>query len=131
MGDLNGHVGTNRASFENCLGYFSIVDINEEGQRIFSVRNGLKVMSTYFQHKDNYKFTWYGWNSTMQSEYNKPPEPRNGASTTNHSNHTTERVQQTTRTTQRSEYNKPPEPHNGASTTNHMNHTTERVQQTT
>ena len=95
MGDLNGHVGTNRASFENCLGYFSIVDINEEGQRIFSVRNGLKVMSTYFQHKDNYKFTWYGWNSTMQSEYNKPPEPRNGASTTNHSNHTTERVQQT------------------------------------
>ena len=68
MGDLNGHVGTDRQGYEACLGHFSIGDRNDEGQTIldFCIRNNLKIMNTYFQHQKSHKFTWYGWNSTLQ-----------------------------------------------------------------
>lgn len=64
MGDFNGHVGTDRTGYEENLGHFHIGGRNEEGKRLLElcVRNNMKVMNTYFQHKDSHKYTWYGWN---------------------------------------------------------------------
>ena len=61
MGDLNGHVGVERAGYENNVRHFNIGSRNEEEKRILElcVRNNMKVMNTYFQHKESHKYTWY------------------------------------------------------------------------
>ena len=64
MGDFNGHVGQDRQGYEEHLGHFSIGNRNEEGKTIMDIctRNNMKVMNTYFKHRQSHKYTWYGWN---------------------------------------------------------------------
>jgi calcineurin-like phosphoesterase family protein len=72
MGDLNGHVGKSRIGFEDVIGHHGVGCMNEEGNRIvdFCKQNHLKIMNTYYEHRDSHKYTWYGWNSNKQ-EYDK------------------------------------------------------------
>ena len=68
MGDLNGHVGTNRDGIENVIGAHSIGDTNEEGRRVidFCVRNSLTIMNTCFKHRESHKWTWYRWDDRQK-----------------------------------------------------------------
>ena len=68
MGDLNGHVGQRTEGYEQVIGYHGIGHRNTEGDRILNVCNGkgMKIMNTYFQHRESHKYTWYGWNGTKQ-----------------------------------------------------------------
>ena len=68
MGDLNGHVGQRTEGYEQVIGHHGIGQRNTEGDRIlnFCNSNGMKIMNTYFQHRESHKYTWYGWNGTKQ-----------------------------------------------------------------
>ena len=70
MGDLNGHVGIDRAGIENILGAFSIGDRNREGESIidFCLQNQMSIMNTFYTHQESQKWTWYRWNS-MRGQY--------------------------------------------------------------
>ena len=63
-GDFNGHVGCDRRGYERNIGFHSIGDRNEAGQRIldFSQLNNLHIMNTFYQHRDSHKWTWYRYN---------------------------------------------------------------------
>lgn len=65
IGDWNGHVGVDREGYEEVIGAFGLGDRNADGERIlnFCALNGLKIMNTFFKHKESHKWTWYGWNS--------------------------------------------------------------------
>ena len=67
MGDLNGHIGSNR--IDGVIGEFGIGEQNMEGEMLidFCVRNNLAIMNTYFQHRDSHKYTWYRYNSNLGS----------------------------------------------------------------
>jgi len=73
LGDLNGHVGSDRSGLDTVIGAFGIGDRNNEGQKIidFCVANQLAVMNTFFKHHVSHKWTWYRWNSTMQDYTDK------------------------------------------------------------
>ena len=73
MGDLNGHIGTNRAGYEDIIGEHSIGDRNREGERIldFCVRNRMSIMNTFYEHKPSHKWTWYRWDRVTQTYSSK------------------------------------------------------------
>ena len=68
MGDLNGHIGTQREGYEQVMGYHGIGNRNDEGERVldFCNVNHMKIMNTFFQHRPSHKYTWYGWNNDKQ-----------------------------------------------------------------
>ena len=70
LGDLNGHIGTERTGIGNIIGAFSIGNRNNEGERLidFCVLNSLSIMNTYYKHQDSHKWTWYRWNEN-QGDY--------------------------------------------------------------
>ena len=61
LGDFNARVGKERKGCEKVLGSFGYGERNGNGEKLleFSAFNGLKVASTWFQHKDIHKVTWY------------------------------------------------------------------------
>ena len=65
MGDLNGHIGTQREGYERVMGYHGIGSRNDEGERLldFCNVNHMKIMNTSFQHRPSQIYTWYGWNN--------------------------------------------------------------------
>ncbi|XP_076038579.1 uncharacterized protein LOC143023832 [Oratosquilla oratoria] len=64
IGDWNGHVGVDRVGYEDVIGVFGV------GERVldFCTLNNLKIMNTFFQHRESHKWTWYGW-SNDRGEY--------------------------------------------------------------
>ena len=68
MGDLNGHIGTQREGYEQVMGYHGIGSRNGEGERVldFCNVNHMKIMNTFFQHRPSHQYTWYGWNNEKQ-----------------------------------------------------------------
>ena len=67
IGDLNGHVGEDRAGIDNILGAFSIGNRNREGENIidFCVQNQMSIMNTFYKHRESQKWTWYRWNQAV------------------------------------------------------------------
>ena len=61
IGDMNGHVGSERAGIENIIGAFGIGQRNREGDRIidFCTVNSLSIMNTYYNHRPSHKWSWY------------------------------------------------------------------------
>jgi hypothetical protein len=70
MGDLNGHVGTQRRGVESVIGAFSVGERNRAGERVidFCLQNGMTVMNTCYKHRESHKWTWYRW-SRERAEY--------------------------------------------------------------
>ena len=68
MGDLNRRVGQRTEGYEQVIGHHGIGQRNSEGDWILNVcnSNGMKIMYSYFQHRESHKCTWYGWNGTKQ-----------------------------------------------------------------
>ena len=73
MGDLNGHVGTNRQGIARVIGEFSIGDRNPEGERVIDLcmTRDLSIMNTFYKHKGSHKWTWYQWNGRIGEYTNK------------------------------------------------------------
>ena len=72
-GDMNGHVGCDRAGYEEVIGHHSIGDRNDGGIRIidFAIANNLSIMNTYYQHQESHKWTWYRYNNEQQQYTSK------------------------------------------------------------
>src|SRR5678816_2068269 len=67
MGDFNARVGKRR-EMERVLGPFGEDTRNMEGEALidFCVRNDLKIMNTFFKHRESHIFTRYRWNQVTQ-----------------------------------------------------------------
>ena len=72
-GDLNGHIGCDRKQYESILGIHSIGNRNEERKRILdlSVANNFCIMYTFYDHRENQKWTWYRWDNQRQKHTEK------------------------------------------------------------
>ena len=54
--------------YEQGVGHHGIGQRHTEGDRILTCCNCniMKIMNTYFQHRESHKYTWHGWNGTKQ-----------------------------------------------------------------
>ena len=61
MGDLNAHVGADTDTRKGVIGKHGVTGLNENGRYLLQLRcsNGLRIMNTFFQHRENHKYTWY------------------------------------------------------------------------
>jgi exonuclease III len=63
IGDMNDHVGTERAGMEHIMGAFGIGNRNKGDRMLdFCMINNVSIMNTFYQHKQEHKFSWYRWN---------------------------------------------------------------------
>ncbi|XP_072030795.1 craniofacial development protein 2-like [Amphiura filiformis] len=71
MGDMNGHVGSERSPWEDYLGPHSAPNTNRNynGQLILELcaQHDLFVTNTFFQHRSTQIFTWYKWNDLTKA----------------------------------------------------------------
>lgn len=69
MGDFNAKVGLGKNG-EHSLGRFGIGERNERGERLvdFAVNQRLYIMNTFFQKKENKKWTWRSPNGEIKNE---------------------------------------------------------------
>ena len=61
MGDFNTHVGTNTDTWKGVIGKHGVIGLNENGRYLLQLccSNGLRIMNTFFQHREVHKYTWY------------------------------------------------------------------------
>ena len=61
MGDFNAHVGTDTDTWKGVIGNHGVTGLNENGRSLLQLccSNGLRIMNTFFQHREVHKYTWY------------------------------------------------------------------------
>ena len=61
MGDFNAHVGTDTDTWKGVIGKHGITGLNENGRYLLQLccSNGLRIMNTFFQHREVHKYTSY------------------------------------------------------------------------
>ena len=61
MEDFNAHVGTDTDTWKGVIGKHRITGMNENGKYLLQLccSNGLRIMNTFFQHREVHKYTWY------------------------------------------------------------------------
>ena len=61
MGDFNAHVGTDTDTWKGVIGKHGVTGLNENGRYLLPLccSNGLRIMNTFFQHREVHKYTWY------------------------------------------------------------------------
>ena len=61
MGDFNAHVETDTATWKGVIGKHGVTGLNENGRYLLPLccSNGLRIMNTFFQHREVHKYTWY------------------------------------------------------------------------
>ena len=61
MGDFNAHVGTDTDTRKCVIGKHGVTRLNENGRYLLQLccSNGLRIMNTFFQHREVHKYTWY------------------------------------------------------------------------
>ena len=61
MGDFNAHVGTGTDTWKGMIGKHGVTGLNENGRYLLQLccSNGLRIMNTFFQHREVHKYTWY------------------------------------------------------------------------
>ena len=61
MGDFNAHVGTDTDTWKGVIGKHGVSGLNENGRYLLQLgcSNGLRIMNTFFQHREVHKYTWY------------------------------------------------------------------------
>ena len=61
MGDFNAHVGTDTDTLKGVIGKHGVTGLNENGRYLLQLccSNGLRIMNTFFQHREVHKYTWY------------------------------------------------------------------------
>ena len=61
MGDFNANVGTYTDAWKGVIGKHGVTGLNENGRYLLQLcySNGLRIMNTFFQHREVHKYTWY------------------------------------------------------------------------
>ena len=61
MGDFNAHVGTDTDTGKGVIGKHGVTELNENGSYLLQLccSNGLRLINTFFQHREVHKYTWY------------------------------------------------------------------------
>ena len=61
MGDFNAHVGTDTHTWKGVIGKCGVTGLNENGRYLLQLccSNELRIMNTFFQHREVHKYTWY------------------------------------------------------------------------
>ena len=61
MGNFNTHVGTDTDTWKGVIGKHGVTALNENGRYLLQLccSNGLRIMNTFFQHREVHKYTWY------------------------------------------------------------------------
>ena len=61
MGDFNAHVGTDTDTWKSVIGKHGVTGLNENGSYLLQLccSNGLRIMNTFFQHREVHKYTWH------------------------------------------------------------------------
>ena len=61
MGDFNVHIGTNTDTWKGVIGKHGVTGLNENGRYLLQLccSSGLRIMNTFFQHREVHKYTWY------------------------------------------------------------------------
>ena len=61
MGDFNAHVGTDTDTWKGVMGKRKVTRLNENGRYLSQLccSNGLRIMNTFFQHREVHKHTRY------------------------------------------------------------------------
>ena len=69
MGDFNAHVGTDTDTWKGVIGKHGVTGLNEDGRYLLQLccSNGLRIMNTFFQHREVYKYTCYRPNMDQKS----------------------------------------------------------------
>ena len=59
IGDYNAHVGTD--PWKGVIGKHGVTGLNKNGRHLIQLccSNGLRMMNTFFQHREVHKYTWY------------------------------------------------------------------------
>jgi Reverse transcriptase (RNA-dependent DNA polymerase) len=70
LGDLNAVTGKSRVGYESVVGGFGSGVVNENSLRLltFCASNGLAVVGSFFQRRDNYRWTWYSNDGRTRKE---------------------------------------------------------------
>ena len=60
-GDFNAHVGTDTDTWKGVIGKHGVTGLNENGRYLLQLccSNGLRIMNTFFQHREVHNYTWY------------------------------------------------------------------------
>jgi len=60
MEDFNANIGTDAKTWKGVIGRHGVPGLNENGRNLLQLccSNGLRIMHTFFQHKDVHKHTW-------------------------------------------------------------------------
>ena len=61
MGNFNVHVGTDTGTWKGVIGKCGVTGLNENGRYLLQLccSNELRIMNTFFQHREVHKYTWY------------------------------------------------------------------------
>ena len=61
MGDFNAHVGTDTDTWKGVIGKYGVTGLDENGMYLLqlSCSNSLRIMNTFFQHRDVHQYTTY------------------------------------------------------------------------
>ena len=61
LGDFNAHVGTDTDTWKGVIGKHGVTGLNENGRYLLQLccSNGLRIMNTFFQHREVHKHLWY------------------------------------------------------------------------
>ena len=61
MRDFNVHDGTDTDTWKGVIGKHGVTALNENGRYLLQLccGNGLRIMNTFFQHREVHKYTWY------------------------------------------------------------------------
>ena len=61
MGDFIAHVGTDTDTWKGVIGKHGVIGPIENGRYLLQLgcSNGLRIMNTFFQHREVHKYTWY------------------------------------------------------------------------
>ena len=60
-GDFNAHVGTDTDTWKDVIGTHEVAGLNENGRCLLQLccSNGLRILNTFFLHREVHKYTWY------------------------------------------------------------------------
>ena len=69
IGDINAHVGTDTDTWKVVIGKHGVIGLNKNGRYLLQLccSNGLRIMNTFFQHREVHKYTWYRFSMDQKS----------------------------------------------------------------
>ena len=69
MRDFNAHVGTDTDTWNGVIRKHGVNGLNENARYLLQLvcGNGLRIMNSFFQHREVHKYTWYRLSRNQKS----------------------------------------------------------------